>query len=195
MNRFYEERLPEGYTEALVLDANDKVFGRKLQIAASIAAAVLISGFFFVYGPRMKEILAGFTVIRCAVFFISYFLYIVLHELTHGMVYKIFTRQKLTFGWKPPAAYCGVPGIYLYRITSLLSLLAPFTIFTAVFAVLFFTASDLFVKTLVFVMFALHISGCTGDLYSTGLFLFRFKSPATLRKDTGPKLIYFTKDG
>ncbi|MBQ9827323.1 MAG: DUF3267 domain-containing protein [Lachnospiraceae bacterium] len=195
MGKYYEKDLPEGYKEALVIDANDKLRTRKAYIAALITVAVLFTVFFWVYVmPRLDEIHSAFSILKCVVFIIAYFVYVVLHELTHGIVYKLLTKQKLTFGFKPPAAYCGVPGIYTYRITSMASLLTPFTVYSILFIVLFFAVSDPFIKELIFVLFALHITGCIGDLYGLGLYLTRFKSPDVLRKDMGAKQIYYTKD-
>ncbi|MBP5729240.1 MAG: DUF3267 domain-containing protein [Clostridia bacterium] len=195
MNRYYEGKLPEGYSEAFVVDANDKKQGMKFQIAAILSVAVLINVFFFVYAlPRLNEIAAGFTVLKCAGVVIAYFLYVVLHELTHGLVYKLLTGKKLTFGFKLPSAYCGVPDIYTYRITSLLSLSAPLTVFSILFVFLFLMIRDTFLKAMILLLFALHISGCTGDLYGIFLFLFRFKNPASLRKDFGARQVYYIKD-
>ncbi len=196
MSRFFEETLPEGYTEAFVVDANDKKSSLKIRIASLIVTVVLINVFFFAYVlPRISEFKDGFgfTVLKIVCFIISYILYIILHELTHGAVYKIFTKKKLSFDFKPSAASCGVPDIYVYRITSLFSLFAPLTLFSIIFAVLFFVISDPLSKALILLLFTLHISGCSGDIYSIGLFLFRFKDQKTLRKDTGPKQIYYTK--
>ena len=195
MNRYYEETLPEGYREALVIDANDKKQSLRLQIAVIITVAVLINLFFFTYAlPRLGEIAAGFNVIKCVGFALAYPLYVILHELTHGLVYKLFTKKKLTFGFKPPSAYCGVPDVYTYRITSLSSLFAPLAVFGVVFISLFFIVGDPFSKAMILILFTLHISGCTGDIYGVGLYLFRFKSPTTLRKDFGPKQAYYIKD-
>ena len=195
MNRYYEEKLPEGYSEAFATDANDKKQGARLQIAAIITVAVLINAFFLIYAlPRLGEIAAGFTAIKCLCFVLAYPLYIVLHELTHGLVYKLLTGRKLTFGFKPPSAYCGVPDVYTYRITSLLSLFAPFTIYSIIFILLFFIINDPFSRAMILLLFALHIAGCAGDLYGIGLYLFRFKSPDTLRRDFGPRQAYYTKD-
>ena len=194
MHRYYEEKLPEGYSEALTVDANDKKQAMKFQAVAILSAAVLINVFFFLYAlPRLSEIAAGFTVLKCAGLAAAYFLYVVLHELTHGLVYKLLTGKKLTFGFKPPSAFCGVPGIYTYRITSLLSLSAPLTVFSLLFAVLFFVIRDPFAKAMVLLLFTFHIAGCSGDLYGIFLFLTRFRDPAVLRKDSGPVQVYCIK--
>ena len=195
MRGFYDKELPDGFAEALVVDAGDENCGRKIGTAAAVTAAVLFNVFFLAYAwPRMREIADGFSVLKCVGLIAAYFLYISLHELTHGAVYMLLTGQKPVIGFRPPAAYCGVPDIYTYRKTSLCSLSAPLILFSVLFAVLFFVLHDPFTRMLILFLFALHLSGCAGDLYGIGLFLFRFRSPDTLRKDTGPKQIYYTKD-
>ena len=42
-------------------------------------------------------------------------------------------------------------------------------------------------------LLGLHIGGCTGDLYDTYLYLFKFRSPDTLMRDTGPKQTFYIK--
>ncbi len=195
MNRFYEESLPDGYSEALVIDSNDKKRGAVLRAAAIITAAVSVNALFFIYAlPRLGEIAAGFKIIKCIGFAPAYPLYVILHELTHGLAYKLLTGKKLTFGFRLPSAYCGVPDVYTYRITSLFSLFAPFTVYGIIFLLLFFIIDDTFSKAMILLLFALHLSGCAGDLYGIGEYLFRFRSPATLRRDFGPRQVYYTKD-
>lgn len=195
MNRFFEEQLPEGYSETFVIDANDKKQCKRFQVSAAITFAVLINVFFFIYAfPRLGEIASGSKIIKCICFVIAYPLYIILHELTHGLIYRFLTKKKLTFEFKPPVASCGVPDVYTYRITSLLSLFAPLTVFSILFILLFFIINEPFSRAMILLLFALHISGCIGDIYGIGLYLFRFKSPDTLQKDFGPKQVYYTKD-
>ncbi len=45
MNRYYEEKLPAGYSEAFAIDANDKKQGMRLQVAVIITVAALINVF------------------------------------------------------------------------------------------------------------------------------------------------------
>ena len=194
-SRFYEETLPEGYREALVIDAGNGKLMSGLRNATMATNAVLFAAVFLVYaGPRMEEIAAGFSVLKCVGLVVAYFLYIILHELTHGAVYKLLTGKKLTFGLKPPVAYCGVPGIYAYRITAMSSLFAPLTVFSAVLIAAFLAVGDPFTRLLILALFVLHLAGCVGDIYNIGLFLFRFRDAGTLRQDTGPGMIYYTKD-
>lgn len=193
-NRFYEETLPEGYREAMVVDAGNRELGARLTKANVLANTVLFAAIFLFWaGPRIDEIAAGFSVLKVLALPVAYILYIVLHELAHGVVYKLLTGKKLTFGVKPPVAYCGVPGIYAYRVTAMLSLFTPLTVFSVVFVAAFLLAGDPFTKLLILCLTALHLSGCVGDLHNIGLFLTRFRDPSVLRYDTGPKQIYYTK--
>ena len=194
MSVYYEKTLPEGYAEALVIDGSDGKLLPRLSAAGAAASAALITAFVLLYAaPRFRQIAAGFSIPGCVLFLPAYFLYVALHELTHGAVYRIFTGEKLTFGFRPPAAYCGVPEIYVYRTVSILSVLAPFTVFTLLYAALFLLIPGPFWRVFLFLLFSFHVSGCAGDLYNLGLLLFRFRDPATLRRDTGPVQTYYTK--
>lgn len=197
--KFYEDELPEGYTEALALDADDKKPGQVLKIATLIINVLSFCAirFFYIKANRslFSESFSAVKIVCLSVGFVAaYILYIAAHELTHGAVYKIFTKKKLVINFKPPVAYCGVPDVYTYRITSLFSLFAPLVLFGALFASLFFISGDPFIKTFFLVLLALHISGCVGDIYGVGILLFKFRDGSTLRKDTGPKMIYYTKE-
>jgi hypothetical protein len=120
-------------------------------------------------------------------------LYLVLHELTHGLAYAILTKEMPTFGMSFTCAFCGVPNIYTYRKTALISITAPFTVFTIIFGGL--TAYLYFVNPFYYllsaIMLGLHLGGCSGDIYLTLLMLFKYKNPKTLMKDTGAEQYVF----
>jgi hypothetical protein len=122
-------------------------------------------------------------------FLAALFLYIVLHELVHGAVYKVLTRQKLTFGMSWSCAFCGVPNIYTYRRSALLSAAAPLVIFTVLMLpvqVALFFVHPLFYWMMAFI-FGIHLGGCCGDGFLILLLMVRFKDPRTLMRDTGPE--------
>ena len=120
-------------------------------------------------------------------------LYTALHELVHGAAYKLLTGRKLKFGVSLTAAFCGVPDIYVYRKTALISLLSPFVVFDIVFLLLTVFITDPWYKIDAALMLSIHVGGCAGDLYDTMLYLFKFKDPSTLMRDTGPKQTFFVK--
>jgi len=190
--KYYESELPGGYREALVIDASTK----KFTILANVVALMIMTAGIVPAMIVFKPLLGGedYTTWRYLVFMVSMLVYIVLHELVHGVAYWLTTRQKLSFGLTASVAYCGVPNIYVYRKAALISLLAPFTVFDIVFllgAFLLPTQADRFYSL---VLLSVHIGGCVGDLYDTLLYLFRFRDNSTLMRDTGPKQTFYIKE-
>ena len=116
----------------------------------------------------------------------------------HGAAYKLLTGSKLTFGITLSVAFCGVPDIYVIRRTALISLLAPFTLFGALFAGLtawLYFANPLYCVAAV-VLLGLHFGGCVGDLYTAALLIFRLRDSRLLMRDTGPEqFFYLPADG
>lgn len=115
--------------------------------------------------------------------------YVVLHELTHGITYKLFTGGKLTFGLTLTVAFCGVPDIYVRKKASIAALIMPFSVFSVVFLSL--TIGLWFISPLYGIVagavFALHFGGCVGDLHWILMYLTKFKHCNTLMRDTGPE--------
>lgn len=187
----YEDILPEGYLTAMVIDAQNKRFIRKLNIAASILLVLIVAVAWVMIRPQ----LARTPLWALAVFLLSYLVYIVLHELIHGIVYKLFTGKKLKFGITLTVAYCGVPETYVYRKPALTALLSPFLLFFPVFLLPTLLLHQPELRFLAAVLFASHLSGCAGDLYCSYIYFFRFRRPDTLMLDTGPcQTFYLPKE-
>ena len=201
----YESELPQGYVEAKVIDAKDKKFAIIFNLIAVAVLIITVVVTWFALFSQFDESFADILVnrilsdnvwanlARIVIFMVVIVVYVILHELTHGFVFKVMTKQKLTFGLTLSVAYCGVPNIYVYRKTALLSLLAPFTVFLPVFLVPMFFLQNYFDILLFAFMLGMHIGGCSGDLYDTILFLFKYRDPSTLMNDTGPKQVIYVK--
>ena len=196
--RNFARELPEGYRLIKTVDAGDKRFGLLMNLAGTALSAVAgVGGFFLKFGrdPGSSVSVGGNVWVFEGMLLgllLSIVAYLVLHELTHGLVYKILTGEKLTFGLKLTCAYCGVPDIYVTAKTALLSLLAPFTVFSVAFLVPFFLLSGPLALGFL-VLFALHFGGCVGDLYDTFLLLFRLKGKLLMR-DSGPQQNFYVYD-
>ena len=189
----WEKELPEGYREALVIDAKDnKTFVRGMGLAALLVfAAFLWLGIF----TQWSDMKTQEPSTRLLFFFcLSLIVYIVLHELVHGAAYKLLTGQKLTFGLTLSVAFCGVPEIYVYRKASLIAVLAPFVVFTVLSVLALFAVPDGWTKFYVLLFLGLHIGGCAGDLYNTWMYLTRFTDPRTLTRDTGPVQMFYVPE-
>ena len=191
MKKTFEPTLPEGYREALLIDAGNTRFGVLMNLAAVDLMIVLL----VLIVPMLH--LPGFSVIflipKLLLLMLLLFGYVVAHVLVHGIAYKLLTGQKLTYGFKLTVAFCGVPDIYVYRRTALVSLLAPFTVFTLLFGGLTMFLHDPGWRVVFAFLLALHIGGCVDDLYDTLLYLFRFRDPETLMNDTGPAQTFYVK--
>lgn len=202
-NRSFERELPEGYVEAKHIDAKSKLLGLVMNLVALVIffAVMVVAVVFFALGlksntfqtltPEIPALMAASWI-----FVISMLVYIVLHELVHGIAYKILTGEKLTFGISWSCAFCGVPSIYTYRRTAIISSAAPLAVFSAILLPL--SVVFLFVNPLYYflsaMLLAAHLSGCVGDCYVLLLLHTKYKSPDILIRDTGPaQSIYIKK--
>ena len=182
----YEFEVPAGYREVFHFDAKDRKDAVKMTIWAFIIMVIAVV--LVILGADLKQIDMDHVFKYYAVWIVSMIVYIVLHELVHGAVYKALTHRKLTFGITWSAAFCGVPDIYVYRNTALASLVAPLTVFTVLLVplTLWLRTVDMGWYMVSGLLFAIHISGCAGDLYITNMLLTKFKDPRILMRDTGP---------
>lgn len=192
MENYYEE-LPEGYKEAKVLDAKDGKFALWLNLASfPMAAVVLIPCYFKVKTYWEQEINSKEVILGCFCFLIAMIAYLVLHELTHGLFYKIFTKKKLTFGITLSCAYCGIPKGYVNKKTSFISTAAPLVIHSIWMILLICLLPANIWCIIVSLLFAVHFGGCSGDLTVMYLLL-RFPKDV-LVNDTGPKQTFYIKE-
>ncbi len=187
--KHYETELPAGYREAFVVDATEKKLAVRLNVIGAVIMAVLAGAAYLIIRPAdfLKNVSMGSAFILTAAILV----YMVLHELVHGAAYKLLTGQKLTFGLTLSVAFCGVPDIYVYRKASLISLLAPFCVFTVVFGALIAVFTAPWDRFFAAVLLAIHVGGCVGDLYDTWLYLTKFRDKRTLMRDTGPKQTFY----
>ena len=209
MNKYeginFEKELPEGYKQALYINAKSAKMGLLMNFIALIVliiVMVLACLSLKLYDqPLMKklnnlDVEYHNTLISMFVFLFSMIAYIVLHELVHGIAYKKLTNEKLTFGFSWSCAFCGVPNIYTYRKTAIISVLAPFVFFSIVFIIILVILY--FVNPIYYLMaafiFGLHVGGCSGDLYVYILFKTKFKNKNTLMRDTGPEQFFYIKE-
>ncbi len=190
-NKNFEWELPEGYEPVGVVDAKNKKTVILMNVTnLVIVLAIILTGFFLI---RPLAYPNGYSYVKLLVFLVSMIAYIVLHELVHGVAYKLTTGEKLTFGMTLSVAYCGVPNIYVYRKAAMIALLAPFAVFTVVFGLLILFLTDPWSRFYTVMLFAIHVGGCVGDLYDTILYLFKYRDPTTLMRDTGPKQTFYLK--
>lgn len=191
----FEKTLPEGYREIKHINAKSAKFGIIMNLIAlgvlfavmAVAALPLIISRRFVVTELTKTFWVPYIV-----FILAMAVYILLHEIVHGIAYKAMTGEKLTFGLSWSCAFCGVPDIYTYRKTALISVAAPLVIFTVILLPL--AGALFYVDTVYYLItafvFGLHLGGCSGDIYVIYL-LYKNNDPRLLMKDTGPEQTFY----
>ena len=196
--KHFEEKLPENYRLVKTVDATKAPFAVVFNLLSLVMMVGAFAVLYFAFGTDVSLIkeqfltLPDFTkILTLLLLVVGFIVYIVLHELVHGVVYKAFTKRKLTFGVTMTCAYCGVPDVFVYRTASLCALLAPFVIFSIAFIVPMFFLQNTVWFLLLAALFAMHFGGCVGDLYITVLYAFKFRDGKTLMRDTGPVQTFY----
>ncbi len=198
MNNYYSQ-LPDNYGQIYQIDAKRAKTAVLFTLACFVIFIIVCIVGVIPVLPRFnqnmgQDYLLDMIVPAVILGSFGYLLYIVLHELLHGIAYKALTKHKLTFGFTLTVAYCGVPDLYVSRKTALIALMMPFVVFSVLFIPLTVVAGIFFHVSYYFaILFILagHLSGCCGDLYCMGLLLFRFKDERLLMNDTGPKQTFY----
>ena len=194
--KHYELVLPENYKIDKVIDAKSPKTGIIMNVASLIIMiiifiiemAIYLSGkqeFKFEVGPK--------TFIALIVYFVGLFACIVLHELIHGLFYKIYTKQKLTFGITWSAAFCGVPNVYVKKKAMLVTCMAPCVIISCLLLIPLFLVNDLLFFMFILLVFGGHFGGCCGDIYDSILFITKYRKKEILVNDTGAKQTIYVK--
>lgn len=97
--------LPQGYRRILSLDLQkDKKLALRINIAALAVAAVMgiIAGV-----VTTREYFMYFDIVKIIIIFAGMFIYLVLHELVHGMAMKFFGSNTVKYGFSLLYAYAG----------------------------------------------------------------------------------------
>ena len=192
MGNYYKE-LPDGYVVDKVIDAKEDTKIKVIFTVGSFVIMGLVFSLFLPYLIKNFSLADDNLLIVYLLLMVGMVIYIVLHELTHGLFYKIFTKEKLTYGFTLTVAYCGVPNLYLKKIPALIAALAPFVVYSIIFGIGLIFIQDYWYFAALALLFSIHISGCIGDLYVSILLLFKYKGQDVLVNDTGPKQTFYIK--
>ncbi len=189
----YYKDLPQGFTENFRIDAKKTSVGVILNLigfAIALIAAVVCYlakfGLNFAFDFDYMTASALFALGVCLI------LYLIIHELTHGLAYKILTKQKLKFGLTLTVAYCGLKEGYVNKKTALISILAPCVIHSIwMIVAICLVPANIWAIALI-LLFALHFGGCVGDLWGACILIFKYAGKSVLMSDSGPCQIFCT---
>lgn len=186
--------LPEGYGESFRVDLQKN---KKLALlvnggALLIAAAMAVPALRLVPISSLFSMTQGFGmyVLRFVSLILGSILYIILHELTHGIFMKGFSRKKPSYGFTGLYAYAG-SDVYFSKTPYIIIALAPVVILGVVLLILNVLLPVEWFYVIYFIQMT-NLSGAAGDIYVTVRFS---RLPADiLIQDTGVSMTVFTKN-
>lgn len=186
--------LPEGYREILRIDLqkDKKLMLLVNGLAAVIMLAMLVVAFCVVpFSTMIDFINVSNTYIRLLVMLALLLLYVVLHEVVHGIVMRRFCSAKVKFGFTGTYAFAGSQGYYCRKHYTIIAL-APIVVWGIVLLIANFFVSEPWFYVVYFVQ-AANISGAAGDLYVSWKMS---KLPKDiLVQDSGVSMTVYSKEG
>lgn len=185
-------QLPDGYAECMKLNLqkNKRLALIVNLISVAIAAVMMVIGFFICPVSLMFDMSNGFTeyLIRNIAIIVGIILYMVLHELVHGICMKAFGAEKVKYGFTGLYAYAG-SDCYFSKKAFIIIALAPIVILGIVLLILNFAVVSRWFWA-VYVIQLINISGAAGDLYVTFKFMNMPKNIYV--KDTGVEMTVYS---
>ena len=163
------ETLPEGYRELCSIDLqkNKKTMLLVNAAAIIIAVAMVVPACFYVPISALFDMENGFAgyIIRFASIAVLSVLYIVLHELVHGIAMKLCGTKKVKYGFTGMYAFAGSEDYYDKKAYVFIAL-APVVLWGIVLAIInpFVPAEWFWVVYLIQIS---NISGAAGDFFVT----------------------------
>ena len=180
MKHFLHE-LPEHYSKITVIRFDDAPSGFIIDLKA-VFPGILLTAFGYLWvKPDMRQLLLSLLFSAAAIY-----PYLCLHEIVHGVVYRIIGIPGIKIGFTKNGAYCSVPDYFLYRHVAVTSTAAPFVIFTLLFSAagfrMIYSGNWLFL--LFGMLLMLHLFACRSDVHLLQEFR-KFKIPDLLIQDRG----------
>lgn len=154
--------LPEGYKEIRKVDFQKN---KKLILYINIIALVSMLALFLIGLTFNADI--SLNVGSYLILFLSYLLYIIGHELIHGVFIRIYSGKKPKFGFTGMYAYAGSDA-YFNKKQYIIIALAPVVFFGIVFLVLNILLPFKWFW-IIYLLQLFNLSGAAGDFYMTFL--------------------------
>ena len=191
--KIYEEKLPDGYVLKQTVDFKTKKTMIILNIVATIIMLAVIIPATIILFPKL-EVVERIPIWAFIVFVLGAVVYILIHEGTHALAGMILTHKKPRFGIGFSFAYCYFEGLYLYKWSALIIVVAPLLVFGVAFLVTAIVCTNVVVQLMFVWFFAMHLGGCTGDIYDASIILFKRNSADMLMLDDGVTQKFYEKE-
>ncbi len=166
------ENLPEGYREICAIDLQkDKKTALLVNALALVIAAIMIVPASFIVPISAlfsMEQGMGAYLLRFGAILVLMVVYVVLHELVHGVAMKMCGTKKVKYGFTGMYAFAGSDDYYAKKPYIFIAL-APVVLWGVVIALInpFVSAEWFWVVYFIQIM---NVSGAAGDMYVTAKF-------------------------
>ena len=185
--------LPSNYKEIFSVDLkkNKKIAVLINGAAAAVALIMIFVMRVFVPIETLRDLQLGenASLMRIVIFAVAVVGYVVLHELTHGVVMKIVGTKKVKYRFNGLYATAG-SNDYYDKSSYILIALAPIVIWGIVLAIVnFIVPTEWF--WIVYTVQVMNIGGAAGDMYVTIRFSRLPKD--ILVKDVGSSMTVYSK--
>ena len=185
--------LPENYTQIFSVDLqkNKKKAVLVNVLAGVIGLAMAVPMHFYVPIFTLFDLSAGLPAytVRFAVLLGGVIVYMVLHEMVHGIAMKAFGTKKVKYGFTGMYAFAGSDDYY-DRKSYIIIALAPVIVWGIVLAVVNMLVPEEWFWVVYLVQIS-NISGAAGDLYVTAKFSRLPKN--ILVRDWGVRMAVYAK--
>lgn len=184
--------LPEGYRELLSVDMKkDKRLAVLVNALSLVIAAILGFPVHFFAIPFSSIGWGGQTayLIHVAVLFGGMFIYIILHELVHGIAMKLCGTKKVKYGFTGLYAFAGSDDYY-YKKPYIAIALAPIVVWGVILGITNALVPVEWFWVVYFIQL-INLSGAAGDLYVT--FKFAGLPKDVLVRDYGVSMTVYAR--
>lgn len=185
--------LPDGYKEHLSIDLQkNKKLAMYINVLSVVIAALLVipAVFFVPFSTSLSFNGEIIEVVRWLSLAVLSVLYIVLHEVVHGVAMKLCGTKKVKYGFTGLYAFAGSDDFYNKKAYIFIAL-APVVLWGVVLAVVnFFVPIEWF--WVVYLIQIYNLSGAAGDYYVTAKFSRLPKD--IIIKDNGVSMTVYTKE-
>ena len=160
-------------------------------ISAAIAVLLVTLGILAVPEAKFFDLSAGYGVyfLRLLVMLAGLFVYIILHELVHGVFMRLFSKMRVKYGFTSLYAYAGSDA-YFDKSSYIIIALAPVVVWGAVLALVCALVPPLWFWPLYIIQIN-NFAGAAGDFYVAVRFA-RLPREILVR-DTGTAMTVFAK--
>ena len=187
------QQLPEDYREIFAVDLeNNKKSALYVNVLAVLISVlmVVVMNFIIPLSTLFEgNVGAGGLILRILVLIVLLLLYIVLHELTHGITMKLCGCQTVTYGFSGMYAYASCQSFFC-KNAYLTVALAPVFLWGIVLTVVCWLVPASWFWVFYILQIA-NIAGAAGDYYVT--FHFFFLPEDNLIYDTGTAMTVYSK--